>query len=90
MNTGNQNPRTSGRGVIKFESTCAGIPCIVDVYSFGAPPDSRADNDWDFYGAPPEWGICDLQGRPAPWLEDKLTDDDWCRIDQEVSEHRKD
>jgi hypothetical protein len=70
--------------IMEFESTCAGIPCIIDVFSFGSAPDSRSDNDWDYYGMPPEWGVCDRRGRPAPWLEAKLSDEDRCRIEAEV------
>jgi hypothetical protein len=74
--------------VTEFASTVCGIPCIVRV------------TDWEAYvpaqtSGPPErcypseggegnWEILDRRGRPAAWLERKLTGDDRERIDTEV------
>ena len=75
----------------EFESTCCGIPCIIRVTDWegyipahlSGHPDNWAPSE----GGEGEWEICDLRGRPAPWLERKMTSDDQSRIDQEVFEH---
>jgi hypothetical protein len=75
----------------EFESRVCGIPCIIRV------------TDWEAYvpaqtSGPPErcyppeggegnWEILDRRGRPAAWLERKLTGDDRERIDTEVFNH---
>jgi hypothetical protein len=75
----------------EFESRVCGIPCIIRV------------TDWEAYvpaqtSGPPErcypseggeghWEILDRKGRPAAWLERKLTGDDRERIDAEVFNH---
>jgi hypothetical protein len=75
----------------EFESRVCGIPCIIRV------------TDWEAYvpaqtSGPPErcypseggegnWEILDRKGRPAAWLERKLTGDDRERIDTEVFNH---
>lgn len=41
----------------------------------------------DCYGyTDSEWTVCDRRGRPAPWLDRKLTADDKARIEQEIEE----
>jgi hypothetical protein len=41
----------------------------------------------DYYGySESEWDVLDRRGRPAAWLERKLTDDDRQRIEQEIAE----
>jgi hypothetical protein len=41
----------------------------------------------DYYGySECEWEVLDRNGRPAAWLERKLTDADRSRIDQEIEE----
>ena len=75
----------------EFESTCCGIPCIVRVTDWEAyvpaqtsgPPESCYPPE----GGEGEWEILDRKGRPAPWLERKLTGDDRERIDTEVFNH---
>jgi hypothetical protein len=48
------------------------------------PPDPRADNPWDYYGYTEfDYTVCDRRGRPAPWLEKKLTRADEARIHDE-------
>jgi hypothetical protein len=50
-------------------------------YSYNAP------SDMDYYGyTESEWEVLDRNGRPAAWLERKLTDTDRSRIDQEIEE----
>ena len=69
----------------QIETTVAGIPCIVGVTEYTAG-DSRADSSDDYYGYS-EWRVCDQQGRPAPWLEGKLTRADQSRIESEINPH---
>ena len=69
----------------EIETTVAGIPCIVGVTEYTAG-DSRADSSDDYYGYS-EWRVCDQRGRPAPWLEAKLTRADQSRIDSEIDRH---
>lgn len=66
----------------------AGIPCIARVHNFFVQPPMgpSADSDLDCYGYEEiDYAICDQRGRPAPWLEKKLTDKDAERICNEIS-----
>ena len=75
----------------EFESTCCGIPCIIRVLSWdGYKPayvSGPADRCYPEEGGEGEWEILDRRGRPAPWLEVKLTDKERIRIDEEVFNH---
>ena len=64
----------------------AGIPATVDVHSaIHTVPDKRADSDWDYYGGwSLEYTICDSKGRPAPWLEVKLSQKDLAQIEETI------
>lgn len=67
----------------------AGIPCKVDVthYLHQRPMGMRAASDVDCYGYTEcEFTVCDLRGRPAAWLERKVTDADRERIAAEYAE----
>lgn len=74
-----------------IDSRVAGIPCQIEVvtyervrgsYSYNAP------SDLDYYGYTEcEWNVCDQRGRPAPWLERKLTPRDESRIESEIAEY---
>ena len=74
----------------EIESRVAGIPCLIGVTDFSSVRGSysyHADSDMDYYGyTESEWVVLDSRGRPAAWLERKLTDDDRSRIEQEVAE----
>lgn len=74
----------------EIESRVAGIPCLIGVTDFSSVRGSysyHADSDMDYYGySESEWVVLDSRGRPAAWLERKLTDDDRQRIDQEIAE----
>jgi hypothetical protein len=74
----------------EIESTVAGIPCLIGVTEFSSVRGSysyHADSDMDYYGyTESEWVVLDRRGRPAAWLERKLTDAERSRIEQEVSE----
>ena len=74
----------------EIESRVAGIPCIIRVTNFESVRGSysyNAPSDMDYYGyTESEWEVLDRNGRPAAWLERKLTDADRSRIDQEIEE----
>lgn len=82
---GAPRPPTGGRGIC-IETRIAGIPCIVETtYISIVKPDCRADSDWDYTGySELEWVVLDRRGRPAPWLQRKVTDEDEERINEEI------
>jgi hypothetical protein len=63
-----------------IETSIAGIPCLirVDDYQVVKPwpgPASTAPSSDDYHGyVEIDYTVCDRRGRPAPWLEDKMTD----------------
>ena len=75
----------------EFECTCCGIPCIIRVLSWesfrpayiGGPP----ENCYPEEGGQGDWEILDRKGRPAPWLETKMTPKERVRIDEKVFEY---
>jgi hypothetical protein len=73
----------------EIESTVAGIPCLIGVTEFSSVRGSysyHADSDMDYYGyTESEWVVLDRRGRPAAWLERKLTDAERSRIEQEIA-----
>ena len=62
-----------------FDTRLAGIPCQVGVlnYERHAPLSAhQAHSDIEFYGfTETDYVILDRRGRPAPWLQRKLSDD---------------
>jgi hypothetical protein len=68
-----------------FQTQVAGIPCQIDVTTCTVVKgNSRADNDWDYYGYTEfEFDVYDRKGYPAKWLERKLTPADRSRIEKE-------
>jgi hypothetical protein len=76
--------------IAEIESRVAGIPCLIGVTHFDCVRGSysyNAASDMDYYGySESEWDVLDRRGRPAAWLERKLTDDDRQRIEQEIAE----
>jgi hypothetical protein len=74
----------------EIESAVAGIPCLIGVTEFSSVRGSysyHADSDMDYYGyTESEWVVLDRRGRPAAWLERKLTDAERSRIEQVVAE----
>jgi hypothetical protein len=76
--------------IAEIESRVAGIPCLIGVTHFDSVSGSysyNAPSDMDYYGySESEWDVLDRRGRPAAWLERKLTDDDRQRIEQEIAE----
>jgi hypothetical protein len=73
-----------------FESQVSSIPCLIEVTFFAyKPPYSRprwaCETPDDLYGyLEVEFSVLDRKGYPAPWLEEKLTDDDVDRINHEA------
>ena len=64
----------------------SGIPCLLRVVRvYIQAPDRGADNRCDYEGySEIEYTVCDRRGRPAPWLERKLTEADEARIEGEI------
>ena len=75
----------------EFETRVCGIPCIIrvrywEVYipaRVSGPPEQCYPEE----GGEGDWEILDRRGRPAPWLEAKLTDRERIRIDEEIFNH---
>lgn len=75
----------------EFEHRVCGIPCIVAVTSWEAyvpaktygPPESCYPEE----GGCGEWEIRDRRGRPAAWLERKMSEEERERIDGLVFEY---
>jgi hypothetical protein len=74
----------------EIESTVAGIPCLIGVTEFSSVRGSysyNAPSDMDYYGYTEScWEVLDRRGRPAAWLDRKLTGSDRCRIEREIEE----
>lgn len=74
----------------EFESTVCGIPCRIRVTSYDAYVPAYTsglpENCYPAEGGCGDWEVLDRRGRPAPWLERKLTDAEIDRIDEEVFE----
>ena len=75
----------------EIETRVAGIPCVigvVDYISVAGSYSQNADSDWDYHGySESDWVVLDSRGRPAPWLERKLTPALVDRVEQEIREH---
>lgn len=78
-----------------IETRIAGIPCFVErtagyylrgSYSYNAP------SDIDYYGGwfDVDFAVYDRRGRPAPWLEKKMTQADIDRIIDKLTEEGED
>lgn len=75
----------------EFEHRVCGIPCIVVVTSWEAyvpaktygPPESCYPEE----GGCGEWEIRDRRGRPAAWLERKMSEEERERIDGLIFEY---
>ncbi|MEY4074733.1 MAG: hypothetical protein RJA29_2090 [Pseudomonadota bacterium] len=72
---------------IEITTRVAGIPAVARVtYSHYTRPNYASwASPGDYYGGwTLDWEICDSRGRPAPWLERKLTDAERERIEAEL------
>lgn len=65
-----------------FETAIDGIPCRIEVTHYSA---AQPDTYWE-PGAPEEVEIAvlDRRSRPAPWLESKLSNEDWEHLEDEA------
>jgi hypothetical protein len=73
--------------IAEIETRVAGIPCIIGVADYQTGSYNYwASSDVDYYGYS-EWCVCDRRGRPAPWLERKMTKDDESHIEELIAEH---
>jgi len=77
--------------IAEIETRVAGIPCIIGLIEFESVRGSysyNAASDWDYHGyTDTDWEVCDRRGRPAPWLANKLSKDDYSRIEREIVEY---
>lgn len=73
-----------------IETRIAGIPCKINVKLFERVQGSYSryeESAQDYYGwTELDWDVLDRRGRPAPWLERKLTADEIRRIESEIIE----
>jgi len=79
-----------------IDARIAGIPCLIEVDSCTIVPPwkgpaSTAPSDLDYYGySEIEFTVCDRRGRPAPWLERKMSEQDRIAIEEEILASRRD
>lgn len=75
----------------EIESTVCGIPCIIKVTDWEPyrPAVLHADpaRSYPEEGGSGDWEILDRKGRPAPWLERKLTPNERVRIEHDIFDH---
>lgn len=75
----------------EFEIRVCGIPAIARVtfYRPGSPGYLSGPPEYCYPPEPTEleWVVLDRRGRPAPWLERKLTDAERVRIERELIEY---
>jgi len=65
----------------EIDSRVCGIPCRIGVISYISEPQT-----WDDPGCEDfEYEILDSRGRPAPWLERKMSDKDRLAVEEEIS-----
>ena len=74
-----------------MQTHIAGIPCTVEYTIQGKyqPAKINAEPDDCYEAEYPEveFIVCDRNGRTAPWLERKMTDEDCQRIQVEILEY---
>jgi hypothetical protein len=79
----------------RVESFVAGIPCLIGVKTYNVTKPWKGSvhtcpSDMDWYGYTElEFDVLDQRGRPAPWLERKLSEKDSERIECDVAEAMK-
>lgn len=82
--------RLKQKNLLTINGHVQGIPCLVRVTHYHhqkGMPASIAPSDVDHYGYTNiEFDVLDRNGRPAPWLEAKLKDEDIERIEADVFE----
>lgn len=79
---------------MSLETRISGIPCIVEYVIRGKykPAKIHAPPEYCYEAEYPEveFTVCDRNGRPAPWLERKMTYEDEKRIEAEILEKHYD
>ena len=74
--------------LVEFEDRVAGLPCLIVVTYWEPYVPAKVSGPPEYCypaeGGCCEWEVRDRRGRPAPWLERKLTDAERERIDQLV------
>jgi hypothetical protein len=79
-----------------FPSTISGIPCQIEVTRFHSVPRwtggaHTCPSDLDFYGYTEiEFRVLDRRGRPAAWLERKMSPAVVGRIEGDIAEQMRD
>lgn len=78
---------TGGSPALRFKvagisTRVAGIPCFIEVLSW--EPYLPATKREPEGGGTGEWRVLDRRGRPAPWLQRKITPAERDRIEQMV------
>ena len=64
----------------EFETTvCNGFPVRVRCTVQRAEPDVGIDREFG-----EDFEIMTVRGDPAPWIEKKMTDDDWVRVNEDI------
>lgn len=73
---------------MQLEARISGIPCRVEPTRVLVVPGTRsyhAASDVDYYGYEEvEFTVLDRRGRPAPWLERKMTEDERQIIERRI------
>lgn len=72
---------------MKFDTKVSGIPCQCEVTSYRPGVPARVTGAWeDCYPAEPEefeYRILTMRGKPAAWLQKKITEADDIRLLEE-------
>jgi len=72
----------------------AGIPALAEVHTCRITEGSyspQAETPEDYYGARDlEWTLCDRNGRPALWLERKMTPQEFADIEELILRQHED
>jgi hypothetical protein len=76
-----------------IEARIAGIPCLIELTHYaarvparlgGAPENCHPEEPEEI-----EFTVCDRRGRPAPWLERKMDNDDRREIERLIAQDMK-
>ncbi len=75
----------------EIESRISGTPCRIVVTYWEPYVPAKVSGPPEYCypaeGGYGEWEVRDRRGRPAPWLERKMTEEDRERIDQQVFDY---
>lgn len=74
-----------------IQTRVAGIPCVVRVTYFAPADMGCTGGEADFWRPPSppdiEYHVLDRRGRPAPWLDRKLTNEARARLERDLIEY---